>query len=82
LSCTKPAVTNDDDSTSIAQSIRKLAKDTKNLKKVFNQLHKTSKRDSNLSDSESEEEDSHFHVDDGFQFTQMKVKQTTIKFEP
>jgi hypothetical protein len=35
-----------------------------------------------LSDSESEEEDSHFQFDDGFQFTQLKVAQTAIKFEP
>jgi hypothetical protein len=35
-----------------------------------------------LSDSESEEEDSQFQFDDGFQFTQMKVKQTAIEFEP
>ena len=41
-SCMKVAVANDDDSTSIAQSIKKLAKDTKNLKKAFTQLQKTS----------------------------------------
>jgi hypothetical protein len=40
-SCTKAAVANDDDSTSIVQSIKKLAKDTKNLKKAFTQLQKT-----------------------------------------
>jgi hypothetical protein len=40
-SCTKAAVANDDDSASIAQSIKKLAKDTKNLKKAFTQLQKT-----------------------------------------
>jgi hypothetical protein len=40
-SCTKAAVPNDDDSASIAQSIKKLAKDTKNLKKAFTQLQKT-----------------------------------------
>jgi hypothetical protein len=82
-SCTKAAVTNDDDSACIAQSVKKLAKDTKNLKKkAFTQLQKTSKRDSDLSGSESDEEDSHFQFGDGFQFTQMKVKQTAIKFEP
>jgi hypothetical protein len=41
-SCTKAAVANDDDSASIAQSIKKLAKDTKNLKKAFTQFQKTS----------------------------------------
>jgi hypothetical protein len=82
LSCTKAAVANDDDSASIAQSIKKLAKDTKNLKKAFTQLQKTSKQDSDLSGSESEEEDSHFQFGDGFQFTQMKVKQTAIEFKP
>jgi hypothetical protein len=49
-----------DNSTSIAQSIKKLAKDTKNLKKAFTKLQKTSEQDSDLSGSESEEEDSHF----------------------
>jgi type II secretory pathway pseudopilin PulG len=81
-SCTKAAVTNDDDSTSIAQSVKKLAKDTKNLKKAFPQLQKTNERDSDLSGSESEEEDSHFQFGDGFQFTQMKVKQRAIEFKP
>jgi hypothetical protein len=41
-SCTKVAIANDDDSASIAQSVKKLAKDTKNLKKAFTQLQKTS----------------------------------------
>jgi hypothetical protein len=43
-SCTKVAVTNDDYSASIglAHSIKKLAKETKNLKKAFTQLQKTS----------------------------------------
>jgi hypothetical protein len=68
------AVANDDDSASIAHSIKKLAKDMKNLKKAFTQLQKTGKRDSDLTDSESKEEDSHVQFDDGFQFTQMKGK--------
>jgi hypothetical protein len=80
-SCTKATVTNDDDSASIAQSVKKLAKDTKNLKKAFTQLQKTREQDSDLSGSESGEEDSHFQFGDGFQFTQMKVKQTAIEFE-
>jgi hypothetical protein len=43
-SCTKVAVTNDDYSASIGlvHSIKKLAKETKNLKKAFTQLQKTS----------------------------------------
>jgi hypothetical protein len=65
-----------DDSTSIAQSIKKLAKDTKNLKKAFTKLQKTSKQDSDLSGSESEEEDSHFQFGDGFQFTQPNEGET------
>jgi hypothetical protein len=52
------------------------------LKKAFIQLQKTIGQDSDLSGSESEEEDSHFQFGDGFQLTQMKVKQTAIKFEP
>jgi hypothetical protein len=62
--------------------IQLLAKETKKLKKAFTQLQKTSKQDSNLSDSELEEEDLQFQFDDGFQFTQMEVKQTAIEFEP
>jgi hypothetical protein len=38
-------------------------------------------QDSDLSDSESEEEDLHFQFDDGFQFTQMGVKWMAIEFE-
>jgi hypothetical protein len=78
----KAAIANDKDSASIAQSIKKLAKDTKNLKKAFTQLQKTSKQDLDLSGSDSEEEDLHFQLGNGFQFTQMKVKQTAIEFEP
>jgi hypothetical protein len=81
-SCTKAAVANDDDNASIVQSIKKLAKETKNLTKAFTQLQKTTEQDSDLSGSESEEEDSHFQLGDGFQFTQMNVKQTAIEFEP
>jgi hypothetical protein len=77
----KAAVANDNDSASIVQSINKLAKDTKNLKKAFTHLQKTCKQDSDLSGSKSEEEDLHFQLGDGFQFTQMKVKQTAIEFE-
>jgi hypothetical protein len=72
----------DNDSASIVHSIKKLTKDTKTLKKAFTQLQKTSKQDSNLSDSKSEEEDSDFQFDDGFQFMQMMMKQMATKFEP
>jgi hypothetical protein len=81
-SCTKMAVGKDNDSASIVHSIKKLAKDTKNLKKAFTQLQKTSKQDFDLSDSESEEEDLHSQFDGGFQIMHMKVKQMAIKFEP
>jgi hypothetical protein len=77
----KAAVTNDDDSASIVQSIKKLAKDTKNLKKALTQHQKTNKQDFDLYGSKSEEEDSHVQFGNGFQFTQMKVKQTAIEFE-
>jgi hypothetical protein len=78
----KTAVGKDNDSAKIVHSIKKLAKDTKNLKKAFTQLQKTTEQDSDLSGSKSEEVDSHFQFGDGFQFTQMKVKQTAIEFEP
>jgi hypothetical protein len=62
----KATIANDDDSaTSIAQSIKKLAKDTKNLKKAFTQLQMTTRQDSDLSGSESEEEDLHFQFGNG-----------------
>jgi hypothetical protein len=43
LSCKKLAATNDNDSTSIVHSIKKLPMETKNLKKAFTQLQMTSK---------------------------------------
>jgi hypothetical protein len=46
------------------------------LKKAFTQLQKTGKQDSDLSDSKSKEEDSHFQFDDGFQFTQPNEGET------
>jgi hypothetical protein len=55
--CMKSAVANDDDSASIAHSIKKLAKHTKNLKKAFTQLQKTGKQDLDLFGSKSEEEE-------------------------
>jgi hypothetical protein len=48
----KMAVTKDDDNASIVHSIKKLAKDTKNLKKAFTQLQKTGKQDSHLSETD------------------------------
>jgi hypothetical protein len=81
LSCKKQAVANNNDSTSIVHSVKKLAKETKNLKKAFTQPQMTSMQDSDLSDSESEEEDLHFQFDDGFQLTQMGVKWMAIEFE-
>ena len=62
-------------STSSKASIKKLSKDmTKGMKsmtKAFTQLQTTIEADSDLSDSATEEEDSHFQID-GFQFTQME----------
>jgi hypothetical protein len=52
------------------------------LKKAFAQLQQTTEQDLDLSGSESEEEDSHFLFGDGLHFTQNKVKQTAIEFEP
>jgi hypothetical protein len=51
----KAAITNDDNSASIGQSIKKLTKDTKNLKKAFTHLQKTTEQDLDLSGSKSEE---------------------------
>jgi hypothetical protein len=64
-SCTKAAIANDDRA-SFAQCVKKLAKDTKNLKKAFTQHQKINQQDSDLSGSESEEEDSPFQFGDGF----------------
>jgi hypothetical protein len=62
-------------------SIKKLAKETKNLMKAFTQLQNTSEQDFDPSGSKLEEDHLRFQFDDGFQFTQMEVKQMAIEFE-
>ena len=55
-----------------AKSVTKLTKDFKKVKKAFTQLHQLQESDSDLSNDDEEEKNSHFQVaDKGFQFTQL-----------
>jgi hypothetical protein len=67
---------NDEDDTkscfSQAKSVKKLEKEAKIMKKAFAQLKET-KEDSDISESDSSQVESHFQVtDDGLQFTQVE----------
>ena len=73
---------NDDDDTksysSQAKSVKKLQKEVKNTKKAFAQLKET-KKETDFSDSNESEGESHFqfHEHNGFQFAQVETE-----FEP
>jgi hypothetical protein len=65
----------DDDKShaSQAKSVKKLTKDFKSMKKAFTQLQKVKEADSNISDSDVSEADSHFQCKlDDFQFTEIE----------
>jgi hypothetical protein len=69
---------NDDDDKSLestASSVRKLKRDLKSIKKAFTtvntQLAQLNEAESDISDSEGEEESSHFQMDAAFQFAQV-----------
>jgi hypothetical protein len=67
-----------DDNKSQAKSVKKLTKDVKSMKKAFTQLQKVKEADSDISNSEGSEADSHFQCKhDDFQFTQVEQE-----FEP
>ena len=77
--CPNADVDEDDKSrSSQAKSVKKLAKDLKSMKKAFTQLQQMKEADSDISDSDSSEGESHFQFeDDAFQFTQVEKE-----FEP
>jgi hypothetical protein len=63
----------EEDEQSQAKSVKKLAKDMKNMKKALTQLSQVKETASDISDSETSGEDSHFQfeVGGGFLFTQV-----------
>jgi hypothetical protein len=60
---------------STASSVNKLKKDLKSINKVFNtvntQLAQLKEAESNISESEGEDEASHFQMDAALQFSQV-----------
>jgi glutamine synthetase type III len=77
----KKSNSNDDDdsSTSVAvNSVKKLQKDIKSMRKVFTmvntQLEKLKEAESDISESEGEEEASYFQMDVALQFAQVEKK--------
>jgi hypothetical protein len=82
--CGKKSNSNDDDDRSAAatvNSIKKLQKDIKSMMKAFTtvntQLEKLKEADSGISESEGEDEASHFQMDAALQFAQVEKE-----FEP
>jgi hypothetical protein len=71
----------DDDKSrsSQAQSVKRLEKDLKSIKKAFTQLQQAKEADSDTSDLEASESDLHFQFEEvgGFQFAQVETE-----FEP
>jgi superfamily I DNA and/or RNA helicase len=65
--------------TSTQESIKKLQKDLKKVQKAFStvntQLQQLKEEASDISDEDTAEEDSHFQINMGFQFTQIKNNQ-------
>jgi hypothetical protein len=74
-----PTKTTSKSSSSQARSVKKLAKEFKStMKKAFTQLQEMKEADSDISDSEASEGDSHFQLEvSGFQFAQVEKE-----FEP
>jgi hypothetical protein len=77
--CSKKSNSNDDDNSSAAatvHSVKKLQKDIKSTRKAFTmvntQLEKLKEAESDISESEGEDEASHFHMDVALQFTQVE----------
>lgn len=86
LHCPENETDDDSSRASTASSMKKLTKDMKSMKKAFTavntQLQQLKEAKSDLSNSEDEEEDSHFQCN--FQFAQMAQERTTVEpnFEP
>jgi glutamine synthetase type III len=82
--CGKKSNSNDDDNSSASatvKSVKKLQKDIKSMRKAFTkvntQLEKLKEAESDISESEGEDEASHFQMDVALQFTQVEKE-----FEP
>jgi hypothetical protein len=82
--CGKNSNSNDDDDSSAAakvKSVKKLQKDIKSMRKAFTmvntQLEKLKEAESDISESEGEDEASHFQMDVALQFAQVEKE-----FEP
>jgi Skp family chaperone for outer membrane proteins len=82
--CSKKSNSNDDDERSAAatvNSVKKLQKDIKYMRKAFTtvntQLEKLKEAESDISESEGEDEASHFQMDVALQFAQVEKE-----FEP
>jgi hypothetical protein len=82
--CGKKSNSNEDDDSSAAatvNSVKKLQKDIKSMRKAFTtvntQLEKLKEAESDISDSEGENEASHFQMDAALQFAQVEKE-----FEP
>jgi hypothetical protein len=82
--CRKKSNSNDDDNSSAAatvNSVKKLQKDIKSIRKAFTtvntQLEKLKEAESDISESESEDEASHFQMDEALQLAQVEKE-----FEP
>jgi hypothetical protein len=82
--CRNKSNSNEDDDSSASatiNSVKKLQKDTNSMRKAFTtvttQLEKLKEAESDISESEGEDESSHFQVDAGLQFAQVEKE-----FEP
>jgi hypothetical protein len=82
--CRKKSNSNEDDDSSAAatvNSVKKLQKDIKSMRKAFTtgntQLEKLKQDESEISESEGEDEASHFQMDAALQFAQVEKE-----FEP
>jgi hypothetical protein len=82
--CGKKSNSNDDDNSSTSATVnivKKLQKDIKSMRKAFTtvntQLEKLKEAESNISESEGEDEASHFQMDVALQFAQVEKE-----FEP
>jgi Skp family chaperone for outer membrane proteins len=80
----KKSKSNDDDDSSaeaLVNSVKKLQKDIKSMRNAFTtvntQLEKLKEAESDISESEGEDEASHFQMDVALQFTQVEKE-----FEP
>ena len=75
--CPKKTNTEDDEKSlaSAQSSVKKLTKEFKNMQKAFSQVNtqlaQLKEEASDLSDSDTHEEDSHFQFEQGFQFAQL-----------